>query len=89
MADATNSVAVHRCRFIDFDPSAITAVAFPPLPLPAVRRQKSFSSQHLEFGVLAVGHANGNIDLCEWAGPKNEVQSSQAWVIRKVSFWPC
>ncbi|KIK71282.1 hypothetical protein GYMLUDRAFT_90263 [Collybiopsis luxurians FD-317 M1] len=88
MADATTTVAVHRCRFIDFDPSAITCLAFPPLPLPSVRRQKTFS--HVEFGVLAVGHANGNIDLCEWSSLKNETQSPQAWVIRKtlVGLYP-
>ncbi|KAF9073758.1 WD40-repeat-containing domain protein [Rhodocollybia butyracea] len=81
MTDATTSVAVHRCRFIDFDPSAITAVAFPPLPLPYTKPPKT---QYPEFGVLAVGHANGNIDLCEWTGLKNEFQSPQAWVIRKT-----
>ncbi|KAF5384706.1 hypothetical protein D9757_006197 [Collybiopsis confluens] len=84
MADAatTSTVAVHRCRFIDYDPSAITSIAFPPLPLPSVRRQKSLA--HLDFGLLVVGHANGNIDLCEWAGLKNESQSPQAWVIKKT-----
>ncbi|KAJ3795815.1 WD40-repeat-containing domain protein [Lentinula aff. detonsa] len=83
MADATNSVAVHRCRFIDFDPSSITSLAFPPLPLPSIKRQKHFS-KHLNFGTLAVGRANGNIDLCEWTGLKNESRSKQAWVIRKT-----
>lgn len=85
----SNSVklAVHRCRFVDYAPSAITALAFPPLPLPSVKRkaQKSSGKQPLRYGTLAVGHANGNIDLCEWAGPGQSGQCSQAWVVRKVS----
>ncbi|KAJ4476737.1 WD40 repeat-like protein [Lentinula aciculospora] len=83
MCDATSPVAVHRCRFIDFDPSTITALAFPPLRLPSIKRPKHFS-KYLEFGTLAIGRANGNIDMCEWTGPKNESQSKQAWVIRKT-----
>lgn len=79
------TLAVHRCRFVDFTPSAITALAFPPLPLPSVKGKKSTSGQQpLKFGTLAVGHANGNIDLCEWVGADHETQSSQAWVVRKV-----
>ncbi|KAJ3919467.1 WD40 repeat-like protein [Lentinula edodes] len=83
MPDATSTVSVHRCRFIDLDPSAITAIAFPPLPLPSIKRQKHFS-KYPEFGTLAVGRANGSIDLYEWTGSKNDPQSNQAWVIRKT-----
>ncbi|KAJ3828506.1 WD40 repeat-like protein [Lentinula raphanica] len=83
MTDATSSVAVHRCRFIDFDPASITSLAFPPLPLPSIKSPKHFSN-HPNFGTLAVGRANGNIDLCEWTGLRNEPQSQQAWVIRKT-----
>lgn len=81
-----NTLAVHRCRFIDYNPSAVTALAFPPLPLPSVKGKKSPGTDQLppKFGTLAVGHANGNIDLCEWTGAANEIQSSQAWVVRKV-----
>ncbi|THV05977.1 WD40 repeat-like protein [Dendrothele bispora CBS 962.96] len=79
--DAT-PVAVHRCRFVDFSPSAITALAFPPLPLPkfkhASRRDK------YKFGSLAVGHANGNIDLYEWVGSQGSLQSFQSWAPRKT-----
>lgn len=81
------TLAVHRCRFVDYTPSAITALAFPPLPLPKViRKNSTLGKQPLKFGTLAVGHANGNIDLCEWTGGERELQSSQAWVARKV--WP-
>lgn len=80
------TLAVHRCRFVDYAPSAITALAFPPLPLPSVKGKKksTFGKQRLKYGTLAVGHANGNIDLSEWMGGEHDVQSSQAWVIRKV-----
>lgn len=80
-----STVAVHRCRFVDYTPSAITALAFPPLPLPSTKGKQTTSQKQLKFGTLAVGHANGNIDLCEWAGGERDFQSSQAWVVRKVS----
>ncbi|KAG6902800.1 hypothetical protein C0995_011287 [Termitomyces sp. Mi166 len=82
----TATLAVHRCRFVDYTPSAITAVAFPPLPLPSISDKGKNSSikRSSRFGTLAVSHANGNIDLCEWAGGERDQQSSQAWVIRKT-----
>jgi hypothetical protein len=83
MAEST-TVAVHRCRFVDYTPSAITALAFPPLPLPSTKGNQPTSRKQLKFGTLAVGHANGNIDICEWAGGERDLQSSQAWVVRKV-----
>ncbi|GLB36397.1 putative WD40 repeat-like protein [Lyophyllum shimeji] len=86
MGDST-TLAVHRCRFVDFAPSAITALAFPPLPLPPISakgKKPSSGKQPSRFGTLAIGHANGNIDLCEWAGGEREYRSSQAWVIRKT-----
>lgn len=80
------TLAVHRCRFVDYTPSAITAITFPPLPLPSISHKDKNPSinQSSRFGTLAVGRANGNIDLCEWAGGERDQQSSQAWVIRKV-----
>lgn len=80
------TLSVHRCRFVDYAPSAITALAFPPLPLPSVKSKKSNApgKGFLKLGLLAVGHANGNIDICEWAGSGGVVQCSQAWVVRKV-----
>lgn len=81
-----NSISVHRCRFVDFAPSAITALAFPPLPLPSVKGKKNATiRKQLSFGVLAVGRANGNIELCEWTGLEYEQQAPQAWVAKKVS----
>ena len=82
----TTTLSVHRCRFVDYAPSAITALAFPPLPLPSVKGKKKMTAgkQSFKFGLLAVGHANGNIDLCEWMGAERQIQCSQAWVVRKV-----
>jgi U3 small nucleolar RNA-associated protein 4 len=81
------TLAVHRCRFVDYAPSAITALTYPPLPLPSVKGKKKTTKgkQPLRFGTLAVGHANGNIDLCEWMGTEHDIQCPQAWVAQKVS----
>ena len=84
--DAT-TLSVHRCRFVDYAPSAITALAFPPLPLPSatgIKKKTTAGKQSFKFGLLAIGHANGNIDLCEWMGAERQTQCSQAWVVRKV-----
>lgn len=83
----TTTLSVHRCRFVDYAPSAITALAFPPLPLPSVRgikKKTTARKQPVKFGLLAIGHANGNVDLCEWMGAERQTQCSQAWVVRKV-----
>jgi U3 small nucleolar RNA-associated protein 4 len=87
---------VHRCRFVDFTPAAITALAFPPLQPPSALlsakqkdKGKAKSSQDYsiaKYGTLAVGRANGNIELCEWTGKDGEKEARQAWVVRKVSF---
>ncbi|KAJ7706417.1 WD40-repeat-containing domain protein [Mycena rosella] len=88
MAEAT-TLALHRCRFVDFTPSPITALAFPPLPLPSPNKKlSSLGKQPARFGTLAVGHANGNIDLCEWTGAEGDLQSSQAWAIRTTLSGP-
>ncbi len=78
------TLSVHRCRFVDYTPSAVTALAFPPLPLPSVKGKNSVVRKALKFGTLAVGRANGNIELCEWSGSEHELQAPQAWVVRKV-----
>ncbi len=36
----TTTLAVHRCRFVDYAPSSITALAYPPLPLPSLKGKK-------------------------------------------------
>jgi len=89
-ATTATTLHVHRCRFVDYTPSAVTALAFPPLPLPSGTKGKeretnaSQATNLSAVGTLAVGHANGNIDLCEWTASGSEKQASQAWVIRKV-----
>ncbi|KAJ7225739.1 WD40-repeat-containing domain protein [Mycena pura] len=88
MSDAT-TLALHRCRFIDFTPSPITALAFPSFPLPHPnKKSSSFGKQPARFGTLAVGHANGNIDLCEWTAAEGQLQSPQAWAIRTTLSGP-
>ena len=82
----TTTLTVHRCRFIDFNPSSITALAFPPLPLPSTKskRKASTTDRVPKFGPLIVGHANGNIEIYEWTGSTDIVEAPQAWVVRKV-----
>ncbi|KAI0932482.1 hypothetical protein AcW2_001100 [Taiwanofungus camphoratus] len=83
------TLAVHRCRFVDYAPSAITALCFPPLRLPSIKGKKSTAKvKALKFGILAVGRANGNIEVCEWTGPDNKYQAPQAWVVRKTLAGP-
>ncbi|KAG1757881.1 WD40 repeat-like protein [Suillus lakei] len=82
-------VAVHRCRFVDYTPSSITALAFPPLPLPSFKGKKRERDSKYKFGTLGVGHANGNIDLLEWTAEEGEIQASQAWQVRKTLPGPC
>ncbi|CAK5279981.1 unnamed protein product [Mycena citricolor] len=88
MSEGT-SLALHRCRFVDYTPSPITAIAFPPARLPSVHQKASSSGkQARRFGTLAVGHANGNIDLYEWTGAQGSSQSAQAWALRVTLSGP-
>ena len=84
----TTTLSVHRCRFVDFTPSSITALAFPPLPLPPIKgkgQKKANPTRRIpKFGPLIVGHANGNIGIYEWTGSTDTVEAPQAWVVRKV-----
>lgn len=93
-------LAVHRCRFVDHNPSAVTALAFPPLRLPSPSSSKSQAQAapgttmivgggrggdgKKKFGVLAVGRANGNVEVCGWTGREYDVQSAQGWQLAKV-----
>ncbi|KAI0271535.1 WD40-repeat-containing domain protein [Gloeopeniophorella convolvens] len=81
----TTKLSVHRCRFVDFTPSSITALAFPPLPLPSTKGKKKAvpADWTHRFGTLVVGHANGNIEVYEWTGSAEAIEAPQAWVVRK------
>lgn len=76
-------VKVHRCRFVDYLPAAITALAFPPLSLPSLKG-KAKAISPLTFPHLAIGRANGNIELAEWSNNNPTDQAPQAWVVLKV-----
>lgn len=79
------TLSVHRCRFVDFTPAGVTALAFPPLSLPSPKGKKAAAVRHaMKFANLAVGRANGNIEICEWTGSEHELQAPQAWVVKKV-----
>ncbi|KAI0336048.1 WD40 repeat-like protein [Cubamyces sp. BRFM 1775] len=89
MMESPSTLAVHRCRFVDFAPSAVTALCFPPLPLPSVKGKKAANNHTFPgFGPLVIGRANGNIELCEWTGTSPRSQAPQAWVVRKTLVGP-
>ena len=80
-----HALAVHRCRFVDFTPAAITAIAFPPLALPSKRDGKKREDDtrcRRRYAPLAVGRANGIIEILEWAllehEQEREPQAAQA-----------
>jgi hypothetical protein len=94
------SIPLHHCKFIDYNPSSITAIAFPPLPLrslspssaAAVNGQTTSSSSSdkdkAEMGWMAAGKGNGDVDLFMWV---ERGEGGQGWVYFKVShssFFP-
>ncbi|KAF8527947.1 WD40 repeat-like protein [Hysterangium stoloniferum] len=80
-----STVSVHRCRFVDYNPTALTAIAFPPLPLPNIKgKDKPPATSSVPYGTLAIARANGNIELHQWSGVDPQVPSHQAWVLHKV-----
>ncbi|KAH9176958.1 WD40 repeat-like protein [Lactarius sanguifluus] len=84
--EGTTTLAVHRCRFVDFSPSSVTALAFPPLPLLSTKGKQKATTEGMVpmFGPLIVGRANGNIEIYEWTGSASAVEAPQAWVLRKT-----
>lgn len=87
-----STVAVHRCRFVEYTPAAITALAFPPPPLPLISEKAAAKAKapakdtSLKCDILAIGRANGNIEIAEWTPHEGELQAPQAWTVRKVSL---
>ncbi|KAI6133326.1 WD40 repeat-like protein [Pisolithus croceorrhizus] len=79
MTDNPTPIALHRCRFVDYSPSPITALAFPPLPLPTLRAKKAGKERERDLG-----YANGNIDLLEWTGEDDELQARQGLATTQV-----
>ncbi|GAA5832351.1 hypothetical protein JCM11251_006420 [Rhodosporidiobolus azoricus] len=62
---------VHRCRFPDWAPASVSALAITPESFDAA--QLGFGGQSGERGVIAVGRANGDVELMLWGG-------HQGWV---------
>ena len=84
--EGTTTLTVHRCRFVDFLPSSVTSLAFPPLPLLSSKGKQKANTECRApmFGPLVVGRANGNIEIYEWTGSAVIAEAPQAWVLRKV-----
>ena len=89
---ATTTFDVHRCRFVDYVPAAITAIAVPPAPPPRVRSTQKAApppstNVTSRFPPIAVGRGDGNIELYEWSGVGQTAQASpQAWILHKVGL---
>lgn len=81
---------VHRSRFVDWSPTGITCMAFPPVPPPSPHSPKDKIQEPRKappkwFGTLAIGRANGNIELLEWTGGPTDEVAPQAWALKRVS----
>lgn len=80
--DTRHPVRLHRCRFLDWSPSPITALALPPA---VVSSKKFIIDAH---PVLAVGRADGNVELWRWATYKpartGAISTSPGWVMHQV-----
>ncbi|KZW02022.1 WD40 repeat-like protein [Exidia glandulosa HHB12029] len=96
MASSSNAsqYTVHRCRFVDYTPASITAIAVPPTPLPRIhgknaqKASPAHASGQPKHGPLAVGRGNGNIELYEWSGTAGADISAQGWVLHKMLYAP-
>lgn len=66
---------VHRCRFPDWSPAGVSALAITPESFDA--GLLGFGGNSGERGVLAVGRANGDVELMLWGG-------HQGWVSWRV-----
>ncbi|GAA6050690.1 hypothetical protein JCM3770_000894 [Rhodotorula araucariae] len=71
---------VHRCRFPDWNPASVTALAITPDSFDAGLLGLGGSTG--ERGVLAVGRANGDVELMVWGGH----QGWTAWRTLPSSF---
>lgn len=79
---------LHRIRFVDYQPPAVTSLALTPHTWKA---NLVFSYAHSQRQVLAVGKANGNIEIHVWIGDVTGSQKSnkQGWVLDRVSSFNC
>ncbi|BGP17760.1 hypothetical protein JCM10213_005342 [Rhodosporidiobolus nylandii] len=71
---------VHRCRFPDWQPASVSALAITPDSFDA--GLLGFGGSSGERGVLAVGRANGDVELMLWGGHQGWV----AWRTLPSSF---
>ncbi|GAA6060685.1 hypothetical protein JCM10212_005067 [Sporobolomyces blumeae] len=60
------SIALHRCRFPDWTPAAITCLSLTPTSFDAGGLGAGGATR--ERGVLAVGRSNGDVELMLWGG---------------------
>ncbi|KAG8994177.1 U3 small nucleolar RNA-associated protein, partial [Tulasnella sp. 427] len=67
-------------------------MAFPPPPPPSLQSPKGKGKDQGTlpkwFGSLAIGRANGNIDLLEWTGGPTDDLAPQAWTLKRTLTGP-
>lgn len=87
---SSSTTPLHRIRFVDYEPSPITALSFTPLPLPspdprvaAAQAEVHWRNNEPEFGCLVVGRQNGQVDVWEYVAADGEDQHG-GWVLDKV-----
>lgn len=92
MAVASSSTHVHRVRFVDYDPSPITSIAYTPLPLPSPDAAIANAQSNLqrskgrpEFGTLVVGRQNGQVDIWEFVESGRAHGPFGGWILERVS----
>lgn len=89
---------LHRVRFVDWNPSAVTAIAVTPITWNPTSAYPYASSSR---GVLAIARQNGNIEIYTWLADeahkpaKNHAKANNAaakkadsgrWVLEKVGL---
>lgn len=73
---------VHRCRFPDWSPAGVSALAITPESFDA--GVLGFGANSGERGVLAIGRANGDVELMLWGGH----QGWMSWRVRPAQLLP-
>ena len=79
------ALPLHRCRFPDWSPTAISALAITP---PSFNTELlGFGGASKERGVLGVGRANGDVELMCWGGHQGWISWRVSWLSSPERLW--
>jgi U3 small nucleolar RNA-associated protein 4 len=89
---------LHRVRFVDWNPSAVTAIAVTPITWNPTSSAYPYASS--SRGVLAIARQNGNIEIYTWLADQSQKPArthakanaakkpeSGRWVLEKVKYY--